>query len=85
MDALGPGPLSSAPCLRLGDDDTRAGTMGCQSPAYGAYAECPKIVEFTDLFGDRGLHFDMCDDSISTALTDGLDRLEMSCDEIVVE
>jgi hypothetical protein len=58
---------------------------GCTSQDYGKLAECPKIVQFVQLFGERGVHFDLCAQSISTALTSGLDRIQLSCDEISAE
>ncbi|MDD5309939.1 MAG: hypothetical protein PHU25_21690 [Deltaproteobacteria bacterium] len=58
---------------------------GCVSDDYGKLAECPKIVQFTKLFGTRGLHLDLCKDDLSTALTKTIDQLQLSCDEVVVE
>ncbi len=59
------------------------GAMGCTSSLYGGVYETPGIMNFTGLFGDRGRHYNLCEDDLSAALTDALDRLQMSCDEIV--
>jgi len=58
--------------------------MGCTSELYGAVYETPRIIGFTGLFGARGRHYNLCEDDLSTALTDALDRLEMSCAEILI-
>jgi hypothetical protein len=58
---------------------------GCVSADYGKLAECPKIVQFTKLFGARGLHLDLCKDDLSTALTKTIDQLQLSCDEVIPE
>jgi hypothetical protein len=59
--------------------------MGCISSFYGATEETPKIIGFTELWGERGRHYNLCEDDLQDALTDALDRLELSCDEIIVE
>jgi hypothetical protein len=60
------------------------GRKGCVSSVYGGIYETPKIEGFTSLFGERGRHYNLCADDISTALTDALDRLKMSCEEIII-
>jgi len=57
---------------------------GCFSPDYGGTEETPKIMEFAALFGERGRHYDMCEDDLSTALDNALDQLETSCSEVGV-
>lgn len=59
--------------------------MGCFSPYYGGTEETPKLIAFTQLWGERGRHYDMCEDDLGEAMTDAFDRLEMSCDEIIIE
>lgn len=61
---------------------TRA--MGCISDYYGAIEETPHIIEFSEMFGTRGLHYNLCEDDISSALTSAIDALEMSCEEILI-
>jgi hypothetical protein len=58
--------------------------MGCVSEQYGATEETPRIIGFTGLFGSRGLHYDLCEDDISSALTSAIDALEMSCSVILI-
>jgi hypothetical protein len=58
--------------------------MGCISDQYGGTEQTPKMIEFSRLFGTRGLHYNLCDDDISTALTSAINALEMSCDEIIL-
>jgi len=58
---------------------------GCISPDYGGTEQTPKVISFSELFGDRGLHYDLCKDDLCGALTMAIDALEMSCNEIIVE
>ena len=36
------------------------------------------------MFGTRGVHYDLCEDDISTALTSAIDALEISCHDILI-
>lgn len=58
--------------------------MGCISDYYGATEQTPRLIEFSGLFGARGLHYNLCDDDISSALTSAIDALETSCGEILI-
>ncbi len=61
---------------------TRA--MGCIG-RYGGTEQTPRIIGFTELFGDRGLHYEMCgDNDMSGALAAAFDVLELSCDEVIL-
>jgi len=58
-------------------------TMGCTG-IYGGTEETPRIMDFTALFGDKGVHYEMCgDNDLSGALTAGLEMLKLRCDEII--
>jgi len=54
--------------------------------SYGGTEQTPEIIAFTEQFGDRGIHFEMCgDNDMAGALAAAFDVLELSCDEIVIE
>lgn len=57
--------------------------VGCVSDRYGAIEQTPRLKSFSGLFGTRGLHYDLCRDDISSALTNAIDALEMSCQDII--
>ncbi|MDI7268712.1 MAG: hypothetical protein QME96_12030 [Myxococcota bacterium] len=57
---------------------------GCMG-TYGGTEQTPRIIGFTELFGDRGLHYEMCgDNDMSGALAAAFDVLELSCDEVIL-
>lgn len=59
--------------------------MGCFGE-YGGTEETPGIIAFTSLFGERGVHYEMCgDNDLSGALTAAFDVLELSCEQIIIE
>jgi hypothetical protein len=59
--------------------------MGCFGE-YGGTEQTPEIIAFTELFGDRGVSFEMCgDNDMSGALSAAFDVLELSCNEIIIE
>jgi len=59
-------------------------TMGCDG-RYGGTEQTPKIIDFSALFGTRGVHYEMCgDNEMSGALTAGFDVLELSCEEVIL-
>jgi len=59
--------------------------MGCFGE-YGGTEETPGIIAFTSMFGDRGIHYELCgDNDMSGALTEAFDVLELSCNEIIIE
>jgi hypothetical protein len=58
--------------------------MGCEG-TYGGTEETPEIIDFSALFGTRGVHYEMCgDNDMSGALQAGFDVLELSCDEVIL-
>jgi len=59
--------------------------MGCISSNYGGTEETPKLIEFSKLFGTRGLHYNMCDTDLCGAFTNAIDALKMSCNQIIVQ
>lgn len=58
--------------------------MGCMSDDHGAIEQTPRIIDFAISFGSRGLHYNLCEDDISTALTSAIDALEISCRDILI-
>ncbi len=58
--------------------------MGCMSTLYGAIEQTPRLMDFAFAFAGRGLHYDLCEDDISTALTSAIDALEISCHDILI-
>jgi hypothetical protein len=61
------------------------GAMGCFGE-YGGTEQTPEIIAFTQLFGERGVSFEMCgDNDMSGALAAAFDVLELSCEEIIIE
>lgn len=57
--------------------------VGCVSDRYGAIEQTPQLLAFSRLFGSRGLHYDLFRDDIGSVLTNAIDALEMSCQDII--
>jgi len=76
--------------LKDGDEDyvyvaTMAGglTLGCNSDFFGEADATPNIIDFAELFGDHGRHFDMCNTSASSALAQMVTLLTQACQEVL--
>jgi hypothetical protein len=55
----------------------------CESEFFGEAKPTPRIIDFAELFGDHGRHFNMCETSAASALAAMVTMLTEACQEVL--